>query len=214
MKNQNKTIWLFVILVVVLPFLAFTIVSWYTLVFEKLPVYGEAKKIEGKSKEHSIADFALTNQDGGITTPAAWSNKIVVANFFFTRCPSICPKMMINMKKVEEHFRSDPEILFNSFSVDPENDSVERLKSYASLLNINTSNWGLLTGDKKEIYKLARNSFLVVATNGDGGPTDFIHSDKLILIDKQKRIRGYYDGTNEKEVSNLIHDIKKLKNEN
>ena len=202
------------IVVVALPFLAFTIVSWYTVVFEKLPVYGESKKMSGKKIEHRIADFSLTNQDGKTVTPEVWKNKIVVANFFFTRCPSICPRMMTNMKKAEEYFSSDPAIAFTSFSVDPENDNNGLLRSYASSLNIHLDNWNLLTGDKKEIYKLARNSFLVVATNGDGGPTDFIHSDKLVLIDKQKRIRGYYDGTNEKEVNDLIHDIKKLKDEN
>ncbi len=121
---------------------------------------------------------------------------------------------MMNMKKVQNAYNNDDKIVFTSFSVNPEADSAARLKKYVSQFNISTDNWDLLTGNKKEIYKLARNSFLVVATNGDGGPTDFIHSDKLILIDKQKRIRGYYDGTSEKETNDLIHDIKKLKNEN
>jgi protein SCO1/2 len=212
--KQKKTILLFLIAAIALPFAAYAVLTFYENKFQRLPVYGEAKKINGKKIEHHIADFSFTNQDGKIVTSASWSGKIVVANFFFTRCPSICPKMMVNMKKTEEYFRNDPEILFNSFSVDPENDSVKRLKSHASSFNINTDNWSLLTGNKKEIYKLARNSFLVVATNGDGGPTDFIHSDKLILIDTEKRIRGYYDGTDEKEVNKLINDIKKLKNEN
>jgi protein SCO1/2 len=211
-KNQN--IWLFVMLVAVLPLVAYLLVSWYTINIQKLPVYGEAKTIDGKKKEHSIADFSFTSQEGEIVSSASWSDKIVVANFFFTHCPSICPKMMMNMKKIQEAYSNDDKIALTSFSVNPEADSAARLKKYASQFNINTSNWNLLTGDKKEIYRLARNSFLVVATNGDGGPTDFIHSEKLILIDKQKRIRGYYDGTDEKETNDLIHDIKKLKNEN
>ena len=97
---------------------------------------------------------------------------------------------------------------------DPERDNPERLRSYVNKFSINTNNWQLLTGTKTEIYRLARNGFMIVATDGDGGPEDFIHSEKLVLIDKQRRIRGYYNGTNSAEVNNLINDIKKLQHEN
>jgi len=121
--------------------------------------------------------------------------------------------MTNSLKKVQQAFKED-EILIRSFSVDPERDSVAQLRKYAGQFGINTSNWELLTGDKKEIYKFARNGFMIVATDGDGGPNDFIHSEKLVLIDKQKRIRGYYDGTSGNQVKQLIADIKKLKHEN
>ena len=117
------------------------------------------------------------------------------------------------MKRINEVFENDNSVVLNSFTVDPERDSAAQLNKYADRFGIKTKKWDLLTGDKKEIYKLARNSFMIVATDGDGGPNDFIHSERLALIDKQKRIRGYYDGTSDKEVSHLINDIKKLKNE-
>ena len=117
------------------------------------------------------------------------------------------------MKLVNEEFKNDNSILLNSFSVDPERDSATQLKTYADRFGIVTAKWDLLTGDKREIYKLARNSFMIVATDGDGGPNDFIHSERLVLIDAQKRIRGYYDGTSDKEVKQLVNDIKKLKHE-
>ena len=117
--------------------------------------------------------------------------------------------MTSNLKRVQQAF-GEGEILINSFSVDPQRDSAVQLKKYAEKFKINSANWQLLTGDKKDIYKLARNSVMIVATDGDGGPDDFIHSEKLVLIDKQKKIRGYYDGTSKKETDQLIYDIKKL----
>ena len=212
--KQNKTIWAFALAAIILPVAAYAVITWYEQKIQQLPVIGESEYINGKLTKHQIGDFQLTNQDGNNITPETWKNKIVVCNFFFTRCPSICPKMTSNIKKVEEKYKNDDEIIFNSFSVDPEGDNVAQLNSYAHLYDIHSSNWQLLTGNKKEIYKLARNSFLVVAAEGDGGPKDFIHSDKVTLVDKQQRIRGYYDGTSEKEIKELITDIKKLKNEN
>src|SRR5687768_17033043 len=120
--------------------------------------------------------------------------------------------MARSLKRVQEAYGGDPGLLFASFSVDPERDRPEQLRSFAAKFGI-TGSWQLLTGEKKALYRMARNSFRIVATDGDGGPDDFIHSEKLVLIDNQKRIRGYYDGTSEKETDQLIHDIKKLKNE-
>lgn len=205
MKNQS-TIRLFVIAVFVIPLSAWALLGWYEKKVQPLPV------IE-KTKGQCINDYNLTDQDGKQSSIASWKNKIVIADFFFTHCPSICPQMTKNLKKVQETYEDDPEIIFRSFTVDPERDSPVQLKKYAARFSINTNNWSLLTGDKKEIYKLARNSFMVVATDGDGGPQDFIHSEKLVLVDKQKRIRGYYDGTSDKEVNQLINDIKKLQYE-
>jgi protein SCO1/2 len=202
---RKFNIWLFVAAVVVLPLSVFAVVNWYEKTVQKLPVL--------VSNDHRISDFKLTNQHGSTTTTKDWENKIVVADFFFTRCPSVCPKMTNSLKKVQAANTNNKDVSIASFTVDPENDSTAVLQKYVNRFQINENNWHLLTGSKKDIYRLARKSFLVIATDGDGGPDDFIHSDLLILVDKQKRIRGYYEGTVEKEVQQLIKDIKKLENE-
>ena len=212
--RQNKTILAFAFAAIILPVAAYAVVTWYENKYQKLPVLGESKMVNGNMMPHQVSDFSLTNQEGNTVTTETWKDKIVVCNFFFTRCPSICPKMTNNIKVAEEYFKDNDRIIFNSISVDPENDNAEQLNSFARLFHINASSWQLLTGDKKEIYKLARNSFMVVATDGDGGPDDFIHSESVILVDTQRRIRGYYNGTEEKDIKKMIADIKKLENEN
>jgi protein SCO1/2 len=203
--HKAVNIWLFFGAVISLPFLVYTGINWYERSEKKLPVL--------ISSEHVIADYELSNQKGETVTTKDWENKIVVANFFFSHCPSICPKMTRNLKSVQQAYAGSNEILIVSFSVDPERDSVSVLNKYANRFAINETSWQLLTGAKKEIYKLARNSFQVTATDGDGGENDFIHSNKIILVDRTKHIRGYYDGTDEKETAQLIKDIKKLENE-
>ena len=208
--KKNTSIWLFLGLWFLIPFSIYAVVHWFEKNESGLEIYGEAEN----GKPHIIADFRLIDQEGHTGGADQWKNKIVVANFFFTHCPSICPKMNNNLKNVELAFSGDSGVLINSFTVDPERDSVQQLAAYAERFSVNCHHWKLLTGDKKEIYKLARKSFLLVATDGDGGPQDFIHSDKLVLIDKHRRIRGYYSGTEAEEVEQLISDIKKLKHEN
>ena len=210
--KKGLTIWIFLAAVFILPLVVYSGYLFFEQKFQKLQVYGKKEIVNGQKIQHTIADFELVNQDGIKKGIEDWQGKIVVADFFFTHCPVICPKMTANLKRVQQVF-SDNEILINSFSVDPQRDSAEQLKKYAKKFRINLDNWQLLTGDKKDIYRLARNSFMVVATDGDGGPDDFIHSEKLVLIDKNKRIRGYYDGTSEKETDQLIYDIKKLQDE-
>ena len=204
--KKKRTIPLFAVMVFIIPVSAWALLNWYEKKVQGLPVMG-------KTKEHRIGDFQLINQDGQLKSTADWNDKIVVADFFFTHCPTVCPKMTKSLIRIQEAFKTDAEILISSFTVDPERDSSAQLKKYARQYNVDTRNWNLLTGDKKEIYKLARNSFMLVATDGDGGPEDFIHSENLVLVDKQKRIRGYYDGTSDKEVNQLISDIKKLQDE-
>lgn len=203
---KKSTISFFAIMVFIIPVSAWALINWYEKKVQVLPIMG-------KTKQHRIGDFHLTNQDGQLKTTADWKDNIVIADFFFTHCPSICPKMTKSLKRIQEAFKTDTEIIISSFTVDPERDSSAQLKKYARQYNLDTRNWNLLTGDKKEIYKLARNSFMIVATDGDGGPEDFIHSENLVLVDKQKRIRGYYDGTSNTEVNQLISDIKKLQYE-
>jgi protein SCO1/2 len=197
-------IWLFVVTVVVVPFTVFAVVKWYEQNYTKLPVLGP--------QGHTIADFKMKDQYGTTTSSKAWDNKIVVADFFFTHCPVVCPKMTRSLKNVQQLYAGDAELLITSFTVDPQRDSSAELLSYAKKMDIR-DNWLLLTGDKKEIYRLARKSFLVVATDGDGGPDDFIHSELLVLVDKEKRIRGYYNGTDKADVEQLLLDIKRLKRE-
>jgi protein SCO1/2 len=203
--NRKYSIWFFVLVIVLLPVIAFAVVSWYEKQYRQLPVFG--------GDQHIIADFKMTNQKGNVVTNTDWQGKIVIVDFFFTHCVSICPKMTNSLKTVQQQFLNDNSIVINSFTVDPENDSVRRLAAYASQSGINNDNWNLLTGLKTDIYRLARKSFLIVAADGDGGPNDFIHSSKLELIDQKKQIRGFYDGTNEQQVTQLIKDIRKLQNE-
>ena len=196
---KNRSTWLFILFVFILPASTYALVNWFSKNHSRLPQLGS---FENK--------FEFRNQVNKVVTEKSWDDKIVIADFFFTYCGTICPKMTYNMKKVASAFKHDPGIILTSFTVDPDRDSPERLNEYVQQVKIPTINWDLLTGSKQELYKLARNGLKIVATDGDGGPEDFIHSSRFVLIDKNKKIRGYYDGTDESEVKKLISDIKKL----
>jgi protein SCO1/2 len=170
------------------------------------------ENIQFIKKYHKIKDFSMKNQNGETITQEFYNDKIYVADFFFTTCPTICPIMTENMGYVQEKIKNDSDVLLLSFSVTPEIDSVEQLKKYALEKNVIDSKWNLVTGNKKDIYNLARTSYLVAKTNGDGGKYDMIHTENFVLVDKEKRIRGFYDGTNSKEMDQLLNDIKILKN--
>ena len=163
-------------------------------------------------KYHRIADFSLLNQNGDTITQENYRDKIYVADFFFTTCPTICPIMTANLVEVQAALANDSEVLLLSHSVTPEIDSVAQLKKYAIEKGVNDAKWNLVTGDKKQIYELARKSYLAVQEDGDGGPFDMIHTENFILVDKQRRIRGFYDGTKEEEMDRLLSDIEILKN--
>lgn len=164
-----------------------------------------------KKKYHTIADFSLTNQNGKTITQEDYRDKIYVADFFFTTCPSICPIMTKNMAEIQNVVLDDPEVMLLSHSVTPVIDSVPQLKKYALEKGVVDSKWNLVTGEKKHIYELARKSYLAVKTDGDGGPYDMIHTENFILVDKERRIRGFYDGTNREEINKLLEDLKILK---
>lgn len=166
--------------------------------------------IQYKRKYHTIADFSLTNQNGKIVSQTDYADKIYIADFFFTTCPTICPIMTKNMVDIQNRTKND-DVLLLSHSVTPVIDSVTQLKKYALEKGIDDSKWNLVTGDKKQIYELARKSYLAVKTDGDGGPYDMIHTENFILVDKQKRIRGFYDGTNTEEIERLLEDLKVLR---
>ena len=188
---------------------------------EKLAIYQPSmvnyelvdSTLQHKKKFHKIAPFSLTNQNGLTITEKDYMNKIYVADFFFTTCPSICPKMTANMGLIQENIKTDNQVLLLSFSVTPEIDSVQQLKRYAIEKGVIDSKWNLLTGDKKEIYELARKSYLAVKSNGDGGEHDMIHTENFILVDPEKRIRGFYDGTDTNAMDELLSDIKVLQME-
>ena len=161
-------------------------------------------------KYHKVADFSLVNQNGETITQEDYKDKIYVADFFFTTCLTICPIMTKNMGEVQEAIKNDPNIMLLSHSVTPQIDTVAQLKRYALEKGVIDSKWNLVTGDKKQIYELARKSYLAVKNDGDGGPFDMIHTENFILVDKEKRIRGFYDGTDREEIDRLLGDIKIL----
>lgn len=162
-------------------------------------------------KYHKIADFKLVNQNGDTITQADYDGKIYVADFFFTTCQTICPIMTDHMVKIQREIRNDPNVKLLSHSVTPEIDSVAQLKKYAREKGVDSNIWNLVTGPKKEIYDLARKSYLAVKTTGDGGKYDMIHTENFMLIDTKKRIRGYYDGTKPDAIDDLLEDIQTLK---
>ena len=188
---------------------------------KKLPVFQPAmvnyelvdSTIQHVKKFHRIADFELINQNGKTVTQENFNGKIYVADFFFTTCPTICISMTDNLLKVQKEIQNNPNILLISHSVTPKIDSVTQLKKYAIEKGVNDKKWHLVTGDKKEIYKLARKSYLAVKDEGDGGPFDMIHTENFILVDPDKRIRGFYDGTDSKEIKRLLLEIKILHSE-
>jgi len=184
-----------------------------------LPIYQPAQvnfelvdsTIQHQKKYHHIADFSLINQNGDTITQEFYKDKIYVADFFFTTCQTICPIMTDHMYDIQKQTISDPEVLLLSHSVTPEVDSVAQLKKYAKKKLVNSSKWNLVTGNKKQIYELARKSYLAVKNAGNGGPFDMIHTENFMLIDKKRQIRGFYDGTDSEEIERLLEDIKVLK---
>jgi len=163
-------------------------------------------------KYHKIGDFELKNQNGNLINQKNYEGKIYVADFFFTTCQTICIPMKKNMLILQEALKDDDEVLLLSHTVMPEIDTVEQLRKFAEEQGIIDSKWNLLTGDKKQIYDLARKSYLV-AKDDEFSDYDLIHTENFVLIDSKKRIRGYYDGTDEKAINELLEDIKILKQE-
>lgn len=164
-------------------------------------------------KNHNIADFNLINQNGKKITNKDYKDKIYIADFFFTRCQNICIAMAYNMSELQEFYKNDTDIMFLSHSVTPLIDSVAVLKEYAMNKGVIDGKWNVTTGEKKHIYELARKSYFAVLDEGNGDENDFIHTEQFILVDKKRRIRGYYDGTNDQEMEKLKEDIIFLKEE-
>lgn len=159
------------------------------------------------SKYHTIANFSFTNQNGKTVTQKDYDSKIYVADFFFTTCQTICPIMTNNLVDVQNAFLNNSRVMLLSHSVLPEQDSVSVLKKYALERGVIDKKWNLVTGDKKEIYYIARKSYLVVKTGNASESYDMVHTENLVLVDTKKRIRGFYDGTKKEETQRLIADI-------
>jgi len=164
-------------------------------------------------KNHTIADFRLLNQNGDTITNANYNEKIYIADFFFTRCQTICIAMAYNMSELQSYYKDDQEVLFLSHSVTPVIDSVSVLKAYAQKKGVISGKWNVTTGQKQHIYELARKSYFAVIDEGNGDENDFIHTEQFVLVDKERRIRGYYDGTKKADMQKIIKDIAILKEE-
>lgn len=190
-------------------------------VYKPLPIYQPSQvdialvdsTIQHQKKYHKIGNFKLINQNGDTITNKSYSNKIYVADFFFTTCPTICPIMTDHMVQIQKELIKDNEVMLLSHTVTPKIDTVEQLKRYAIKKGVNDSKWNLVTGSKKHIYELARKSYLVVKTNGNGDEYDMIHTENFVLIDKKQQIRGFYNGVEPKDIERLLKDIKILKKE-
>ena len=187
-----------------------------------LPYYSEAtftpNWLEPNSTElkklHQIPTFNFIDQDGEIVTEKTFDDKIYVTDFFFTSCPGICPAMTKNMNAVQDAFENDSEVLLLSHSVTPERDSVSVLKNYAEAHGVISGKWHLVTGNQKDIYNLGRKSYFVEEDLGlQKSADEFLHTENFILVDKNKHIRGIYNGLNKTSIEQLIADIKTLKKE-
>ncbi len=185
---------------------------------QQLPIYNPSdmdQRVIDKSMtgvtNHTVSDFKLINQNGETITQDNYKGKIYITDFFFTRCTTICPIMTENIGKLQEVFKTDDDIMFLSLSVTPEIDSISVLRAYTDDKGVIDAKWNITTREKKHIYELARKSYFAVLDKGDGGFQDFIHTTNFVLVDKEKRIRGIYDGTNDEEIKRLINDIRILK---
>ena len=171
--------------------------------------------VQHVSKYHTIADFSFINQNGKTITQKDYEGKVYVADFFFTTCQTICPKMTSNMAEIQKAFLNNPKVMLLSHSVLPDTDSVPVLKQYANEKGVVDGKWNLVTGNKKEIYGIARKSYLAVKTGSPQELYDMVHTENFILVDTKRRVRGFYDGTKTEDIKRLIEDVKWLaENEN
>ena len=201
-------------------FLVFSIVTislFYNVLkpSKKLPIYNPAdvnpelvdSTVQYIAREHTIADFSFVNQNGKVITQKDYKGKIYVADFFFTTCPTICPIMTKNMIAVQKAILNNPKVMILSHTVTPDIDSVPVLKKYALAKGVVDAKWNLVTGEKKDIYSMARKSYLAVKLGKPNELYDMVHTENFVLVDAEKRVRGFYDGTNKEDIERLIDDI-------
>lgn len=201
-------------------FLVFSIITIYLFYValkpsKTLPIYNPSdvnpelvdSTVQYISKYHTVADFSFVNQNGKTITQKDYEGKIYVADFFFTTCGSICPKMTTNLVDIQKAIINNPKVMLLSHTVFPETDSVAALKAYAVKYGVNDTKWNLVTGDKKEIYTMARKSYLAVKLGAPNQLYDMVHTENFVLVDAKRRVRGFYDGTNKEDIEKLISDI-------
>lgn len=210
MNMRNTLIGLFVLVLAIF-------FGWYLLDKKEdkplrlLPYFGPKSYIKNTDTVfHTVGAFSFTDQYNRTVTEKEVEGKIYVVDYFFTTCKSICPVMNMELTRVHKEFKNNNDFRILSHTVDPETDSVPQLLMHAQKYGVNDKQWLFLTGNKKDLYEMARKSYLLNAEEGDGGEEDFIHTQNFALIDKEKHIRGFYDGTDSVEVSRLITDIKTL----
>jgi len=213
---MKKFVYLLVILL--FPSLAYILLSTGKHRMLLLPIYYpiDTKQTIVNGKEitdtiyHTIPDFKFVNQEGDTVTQSFITNKFFVADFFFTTCPTICPKMMFNMQQINVVTEKTPDFVIISHTVNPKHDSVPVLAKYAQLVHADAKKWALVTGSKKDIYDMGIDGYKLAVDEDPRAPGGFLHSELFVLVDKQKRIRGYYDGTDSAAVNKLMRDIKML----
>jgi len=220
-KSFLKRYGLLILFFIVFSVVAISSFNYVQTQEKKLPIYSPSmvsdelveEDLRYVKKYHRISDFSLLNQNGNNVTQEDYKNKIYVADFFFTTCPGICPIMTDNMIKLQEKFINDDQVLLLSHTVTPEIDSVSVLKKYSMEKGVVDSKWNMVTGDKSQIYNLARKSYLVAEDIESLNFYDMIHTENFVLVDSKRRIRGFYDGTDSESMNQLIEDVYVLKNE-
>ncbi|REA60138.1 SCO family protein [Dyadobacter luteus] len=185
---------------------------------KKLPILGESetinKLVDGKTVEQIIypviPDFSFLNQNGKVVTQSDYKDKIYIADFFFTTCPTICPVMKKNMLLVYEQFKDDQRVGILSHTIDPEHDTPQVLKQYSDDLGLSGNMWTFVTGDREKIFDIGQKHYMVSASTDPDEPGGYIHSGSFVLVDKDKHVRGMYDGTSQASTKELIKDIQTL----
>jgi protein SCO1 len=205
-------------LILVLSFLSVLIICLFYFALrpkKTLPIYTPSMvnpelvdtTVQHIANNHTIEDFSFINQNGKVITQKEYEDKVYVADFFFTTCPTICPIMSTNMVWLQDKIKNNSKVMLLSHSVTPDIDSVPVLKKYAKEKGVIDSKWNLVTGNKKDIYYIARKSYLAVKTGSPSELYDMVHTENFVLIDQKKRVRGFYDGTKIEEVERLLEDI-------
>ena len=202
---MNRTLFFFLVILLSLTFVGYKAVVMIDEKLNPLPIYG--------GEDHTVPTFSLMNQLNETFDSEDHNDKVWVVNYFFTSCPSVCPKMMKNIQEVHDIVRGEDDIILLSMTVDPKRDDPKRLFDYTERFNVDHSGWQLLTGSKKDLYRLARKNFLISATDGGGDEHDFIHSENIVILDKNKKIRGIINGTSEKADREILKIITRIKKE-
>lgn len=215
MVNRLKKYKTFVITITIISIACISLFYFALKPKKALPVYTPSMvnpelvdtTIQYIANKHFIADFAFTNQNGKIVTQKDYEGKIYVADFFFTTCKTICPLMTNNMTWLQEQIKNNPKVMLLSHSVTPDIDSVPVLKKYALEKGAIDGKWNLVTGNKRDIYYIARKSYLAVKTGNPEEMYDMVHTENFVLVDSKRRVRGFYDGTKREDVTKLLEDI-------